>query len=393
MITPAYAITATQRMSPQLALDFTTAVLDPRITFTRALATATCINSSGYIETVNADTPRFDYDPITKVCKGLLIEETRQNLILQSENFGSWGVLTNATIGTNVINSPANTLTADKLEETSATGVHRVGQTVALGGTVDSSPYAISVYAKAAERTKFVLFDNSQTASGDTRFDLSTGTIISGQGRIQPVGDGWYRCTAFPSKSTSTNSTPIILLLSPSNQTSYAGTTGSGIYIWGAQVEIGAFATSYIPTTTTAVTRNADVAVMTGTNFSDWYGATAGMFRVDGSTPAVGTRSLLSADDNTSANSLVISTVGTAPKFVVTQNSAEQANVSAATITANTAIFAYASYASNYFGIARPSARQVDTSGTVPAVDRLRIGTDQAGNYANGIIQAVQFWP
>ena len=75
MITPSFALTATERVLPRLALDFTTASLDPRVTFTRALNTATRINSSGLVETVNADTPRFDYtlNP-GGACKGLLIE-------------------------------------------------------------------------------------------------------------------------------------------------------------------------------------------------------------------------------------------------------------------------------------------------------------------------------
>lgn len=84
MITPAFSPTATERILPRLALDFTTGVLDSRITLTRVLNTATVINSSGVIASVNADLPRFDYDPTTLVCKGLLIEETRANLLLNS---------------------------------------------------------------------------------------------------------------------------------------------------------------------------------------------------------------------------------------------------------------------------------------------------------------------
>ena len=380
-------------LTPNFSTDFTTAVLNPRITFTRALATATRTNSSGYIETVNADTPRFDYDPITKICRGLLIEETRQNLIVQSENFGSWSILTNATIGTNVINSPANTLTADKLEETSATGVHRVGQTVALGGTVDSSPYAISVYAKAAERTKFVLFDNSQTVSGDTRFDLSTGTIISGQGRIQPVGDGWYRCTAFPSKSTSTNSTPIILLLSPSNQTSYAGTTGSGIYIWGAQVEIGAYATSYIPTTTTALTRNADVATITGTNFSDFWQASKGgvLVRARPSTVS-GIRPWLQFDDGTANEIIALRGNTTNPELYIVDGGTPQAQIDAGTIAANTNYSLTGWWATNDCKAKLDSGAVVtDTSATIPTVTQARLGSDGT-NYLNGHLASISYY-
>jgi len=92
MITPSFSLTATERVLPKLALDFTTANLDPRITFTRSGSTATRVNSSGYIEAVAANIPRFDFNPTTLVCNGLLIEDSRTNICLQSEDLSnaSW---------------------------------------------------------------------------------------------------------------------------------------------------------------------------------------------------------------------------------------------------------------------------------------------------------------
>lgn len=84
MITPAYSPTATERVLPKMALDFTTGTLDSRVSVARAGNTATRINSSGAIELVNANLPRFDYDPSTFVCNGLLIEVSRTNLLLNS---------------------------------------------------------------------------------------------------------------------------------------------------------------------------------------------------------------------------------------------------------------------------------------------------------------------
>jgi len=85
MLTPGYNLTATERVLPRLALDFTTAVLDPRVTVTRALNTATRINSNGLVEGVNANLPRFDYNFATNSYKGILIEETRANSFIYSE--------------------------------------------------------------------------------------------------------------------------------------------------------------------------------------------------------------------------------------------------------------------------------------------------------------------
>ena len=393
MMTPSYSLTATQKVAPRLALDFTTASLDPRITFTRSLNTATRVNSTGYVESINADLPRFDYNPVTLACKGLLIEEQRANLLTYSQEFdnAAWGK-SGATVTANQIVAPDGNTTGDYLNSTAAFQFIRQS----LGTTTANAAYALSIYVKPVSGSVSITLGLGDATSSNlvrTTFTLSgagsfgnptiSGTAAAVLRNIEVAGNGWYRCTLVGTANT----TALWAYLQITSSTS------SVFGIWGAQVEAGSFPTSYIPTTTTALTRNADVAVMTGANFSDWYNASQGMFRVDASTPAFGTRSLISADDNTSGNSIVMSTVGTAPSLVVTQSSAEQANVSAGTITANTAMFAYASYASNYFGIARPSARQVDTSGAVPTVDRLRIGTDQAGNYANGIIQAIQFWP
>lgn len=409
MLTPSFGLTATERVLPKLALDFTTASLDSRITFTRTTGAsnpATYTNSSGVITAATNDQPRFDYDPVSLVCKGLIIEENRTNNLLYSGTFdAAWWTPSACALSTSGTAPDGNS--SIKIVADGTTGVHRLANTAFT--VAASSTVTATIYAKAGEHNYLAFGISTSGAEYATySFNLSVGTVgqvISNlytnvSAKIAPAGNSWYRCSVTATTSGSTSC--VVLIGSSPNATwanasrgfpSFTGNSVNGIYIWGAQHEAGAFATSYIPTTTTALTRNADVATMTGTNFSNWYNATQGTFRVDARTPASGTRPLISADDNTSGNSIVMSTVGTAPKLIVTQSSAEQANVSAGTITANTAMFAYASYASNYFGIARPSARQVDTSGTVPTVDRLRIGADQAGNYANGQIQAIQFWP
>lgn len=121
MITPAYAPTATERVLPRMALDFTTATLDARVTIARALNTATRVNSSGYIEGVNANLPRFDFSPTSiGTCLGLLIEEARSNIILQSADLATtWTVLT-AAVQADQTTAPDNTLSSDKIVPDSA---------------------------------------------------------------------------------------------------------------------------------------------------------------------------------------------------------------------------------------------------------------------------------
>jgi hypothetical protein len=280
MLTPAYAPTATERVLPRLALDFTTASLDSRVTVTRALNTATRVNSSGVIEIANANLPRFDFDPVSLTCKGLLIEESRANAFTYSQDFGNavW-VRAITNVSTDVAVSPDGTTNADSLIPTTATGNHSIRQPTSLTNGV---VYTMSGCFKANGYRRVMLRES--TAFGNAAvFDLISGTVVgttSATGAITNFGNGWYRCQmTFTSGWTNTSDMNIFVM--PDNGTNFAtasftGDGTSGAYIWGAQLEAGAFATSYIPTTTTSLTRNADVVTMTGTNFSDWYNVDAG---------------------------------------------------------------------------------------------------------------------
>jgi hypothetical protein len=298
---------------PSLLLDFVNSgQMDPRITFSRASG-ATWFNSAGTVtntmtgvvvsytastqvlvvnvaSVVGSGTyatwqvsnlmPRLDYNPSTLAAQGFLVEEARTNLCLQSEDWGSatWSK-SGSTITANATTAPTGTTVADKLVEDTSTGTHITTQSISLGGSVDNSAYVISVFAKASERTRFQLFDNAQASSGITSFDLSNGTVVSGTGTITAVGNGWYRCSVFPLKSTSITSTLTIRLISTGSTTNYTGDGTSGIFVFGAQLEVGAFPTSYIPTTTTALTRAADVASVN--TLSPWFNATEGTWFAD----------------------------------------------------------------------------------------------------------------
>ena len=104
-----------------LNLNFTTGTLDSRITFTRS-TTGSYYNSAGVLSTAAINAPRFDYDPVTLESVGLLIEESRTNLLTYSEQFDNavW-TKSNASITANAIIAPDGTLTADKLVEDGVT--------------------------------------------------------------------------------------------------------------------------------------------------------------------------------------------------------------------------------------------------------------------------------
>jgi hypothetical protein len=253
---------------PTLDLDFTQEKLDPRITFTRG-STGTRVNKFRQIETIQANQPRFDYDPISGECRGLLIEEGRTNLLTYSDDFSnaSW-VRNNQNINTNVITAPDGTLTADKLITINASSAHHLYKVPSLS----SNTYTLSIFAKAAEQNLMRLGIDDGILSRNTTFNLTNGSISSSanvtSSTITPYPNSWYRCSI----TVTTNIINVVFNTPYPN----AGDGTSGIYIWGAQLEIGAFATSYIPTTASTVTRSADNVSMTGTNFSSWYNQSAG---------------------------------------------------------------------------------------------------------------------
>jgi hypothetical protein len=350
---------------------------------------------------------RFDHNPVTGESLGLLIEEQRTNLLLRSEEFdnASWSK-TNSSITANTIVAPDGTLTGDKLVENTSTGQHRVLQSGV--STTASTSYTASFYAKAAERNRVMWFDNASASNTVVTFDLSSGSIVSeyssGVATITSVGNGWYRCSVRSTTgSAQTSFSHSIVLVQSGTTNSYTGDGFSGIYIWGAQLEAGAFPTSYIPTVASQVTRSADAASMTGANFSSWYRADRGTVFSDficNSTTSYASRAGLSISDGTASNRIIqsvsvaspnsISGIVTAPGSAVTLTT----NVTTAIGVNNKQALAFA--ANNFAASANGGAAVTSTSGGVPVVNTARIGTSEStiGQLSlNGTIKKLAFYP
>jgi hypothetical protein len=406
MITPAYSPTATERVLPRMALDFTTGVLDPRVTVTRALNTATRVNSSGYVESINANLPRFDYDPITLAPKGLLIEEARTNLFLQSQTFeiASW-VKILSTISSNAANGPDNALTADKLIPNSGAtfgGTYTFQQITKAASAIT---YTCSVFAKP-DGFNYILLRCQDSGGAVNRanvtVDVTTGVIVTAaataggfsnaSAKVTPFANGFFRVEL---TFTSSADTALRSIVFPTDSGGTVGDGVKGVLLYGAQLEAGAFATSYIPTTTTSLTRNADVVSMTGTNFSDWYNASEGTFvaRAASLTTSAATRSLFDVRSATTIR-MSLANFGTAASFAVVDTTTQASLEGTTAVTENTFFQIAGGYKANDFGCAANGGAAVtDTSGTVPAANIAWIGGVNGTSVRNGWVSNIWYYP
>jgi len=320
MITSSYGLTATERVLPRMALDFTTASLDSRVAIARTGNTATVTNLSGVIAAINADLPRFDYNPTTLICNGLLIEESRTNLLLNS-------LLNGTNLSTQLVTTTA------------------VAHTLSFYGT---------------------------------------GTIVlTGTSSATVVGTG-----AYPARQTLTF-TPTVGALTLT-------VTGTVQY---AQLEIGSFATSFIPTAASQVTRTADVATMTGTNFSSWFNASEGAFALQASSTNTSTTNAVLLSCHNTATNLIDLTNQSDGQFVGRVR-ANNANI-ALMINGTVVDGATETYAIAY----KTASMAVSNKGAAPTTNAtaytftvnpntLAIGANQVGTQQiNGYMRKIMFYP
>jgi hypothetical protein len=162
------------------------------------------------------------------------------------------------------------------------------------------------------------------------------------------------------------------------------------------QVEAGSGASSYIPTGASQGTRNVESCVMTGTNFSSWFNATEGTLlahAIRGRTSDIGR--IATVNDNTANESIELA-ADTSGEFIVVDGGSTLANITPGTVTANTAFKIAGAYKLNDVQAALGGTLGVaDTAVTLPTVDRLMIG-QQAGAspvYLNGTISLLKYWP
>lgn len=389
-------------MEAAFSLDFTTASLDPRVSFSRTTGAsnpASYVASNGLIVSATNNQPRFDFDPVTLACRGLLIEESKSNILTFSEVFNTNWTAARVSIGSDAAIAPSGTQSADKIIEDSTTNSHLIYQAVTYSSGV---AYTASVYLKKAERNyAWIMFPigNGFAANYGISIDLTTGAV-STSGATAPTsytvensGNGWWRVSiTATTNATSGRSAYIGTGTSHTVFQSYLGDGSSGVYVWGAQLEAGASATSYIRTVGTSLTRNADIATITGPNFSDWWQAGIGgvTARARPST-VVGTRPWLQFDDGTVDNLIALRGNTTNPELYI-KATTDQAQIDAGTIAANTTYSLTGWWQTNDCKARLDSgAAVVDTSATIPTVTQARLGSDGT-NYLNGHLASIAYY-
>jgi hypothetical protein len=320
--------------------------------------------------------PRLDYSNGT--CPSLLVEPQRTNLLAYSEQFdnaGYWSIYQSSITG-DTTTAPNGTQTADTLTALANTGgdAYRL---INFSGT-----HTASCYIKAGTSNKARI----GFSSGEVVFyDLSTGVVTTSgvvTGSMVDAGNGWWRCIA------TVNSTTIYTAFSND------GTNGQTVYLWGAQLEAGSYATSYIPTTSASVTRNADVISKTG--ISSLIGQTQGAVFIDlniDSSFAQNDMRFINVGDGTAANWYFIGT-NAANQIRFYYRTSNTAYVSfTTTLTDGHHKLAYAYANGDYVAYVDGTLVHSDNTIVVGSASQLNLGND-FGNFSPSkqFINAAALW-
>ena len=256
-------------------------------------------------------------------------------------------------------------------------------------------------------RMSLISASNNSSLVGSGGVGASTGAATSQLGSpssivSQSAGNGWWRISFSWTATATSNSVSIYL----SNDGLWANrnsaiTIGSGVFIYGAQLEAGSFATSYIPTVASQVTRTADVATITGANFSQWFNAAEGSFVVEASSFGIGSNipTFLIASNGSAGEYVRLNgSSGYTIRLLVQAGSVQVANITAGSgLVSGVYTKAACAYAANSFQAAANGALGTeDTSGVLPSgVNQMLFGSffGSAGTYLNGHIRSIKYFP
>lgn len=372
------------------ALDFNllSGSLDSRATFTRASA-GWAFNSSGVLTSYATDVPRFDYDLASTTPKGLLVEEARTNSLRNNSNTGTV-VGTPGTLPTNWNVIAAANLTTNVVAFGTENGIPYTD--IQIVGTTNSTQYAIS-----PESISQIVATNAQSWTTSAYVKLVAGsttnitnTRLTINGRLAAGGGVAGQSGTFNHTLTSTlTRTSGTFLMSDATvarvSMEYRLIFSSGVAVditvrlGGLQLELGAFVTNPILTTSAAVTRAADVcSIATSTfGFNDTEGTLFAAYTPQGVT---GLQTAVYLDDGTNNERMGVRASSGALAGVVVDGGVSQASIADGTQTATATKVAMA-YKLNDIGLSvNGSSLTPDTVATIPTVTKLLIGSRLTGS-------------
>ena len=338
--------------------------------------------------------PRLDYSNGT--CPSLLVEPQRTNLLTYSSSFdnAAW-VKYDTFVTSNIATSPSGVQDADKIiPNTNNTNhnVDRAALTVSLNGTA-------SVFLKASGYNKAAI--RSYFTGAYASFDLVNGTILTAVGvtaKIENYGNGWYRCSVNDTGSALYGYVLAVLDASSDPTATYIGDGTSGVLAWGAQLEVGSYPTSYIPTQGASVTRNADVISKTG--ISSLIGQTEGTLFIDfvynekyGSSPNGAMP--ISLDDGSGSQEAYIylepSNNRALAQFVV--GGALTCSITGLVMSVGTRYRMAFAYKQNDFTFyVNGTLQGTDTSGNIAALSNVRLCNYSSLNYIHDNLYSAALW-
>jgi hypothetical protein len=325
--------------------------------------------------------PRFDYNPTTLQPRGLLMEEQRTNLVFPSVLPTSAA----ATIGRVNINGATTTTSGVSAPDGSTEGFTITG---ASSNTNTSGSDNIRIQGAITGATTYTFSIWVKTTAGQPAASIYTRDTNTDGGGVflATTTSTWTRV----SRTVTTAGASTLILRSDS---------GVPFDCFGLQIETGAFATSYIPTTVATATRAADAATMTGTNFSSWYNQTEGTLYGTFSLNAVTGKISVAAsiDDATLNNFISLARVsGLSGSARIVSGGITQSDVSLGAISSITNYKVASAYKLNDFAASiNGGAAGVDNSGSVPVVSQFVIGTASADANIriNGHIRQLTYYP
>lgn len=396
-----------RRSAPSLSLNFLSGSLDSQITFTRA-STGTYFDSAGVLQTAAINAPRFDYDPSTLAAQGLLIEEARTNSIRNNTMVGAVagtpGTPPTNWTGTNVANGISREIVAIGVENginyidirffgtASATGNHAITtETSTQIAAVSGQSWTGSAYVRLIAGSLANLVVTNRVNGRD-----AAGVLLESVGSVTLTPTSAALRTQ---RAISTGTLANALSVFVTQQVVCAYNSGAVVditlRIGLPQLELGAFATSAIPTTTAAATRAQDFASVN--TLTPWYNATQGTLYASYSPSATGLICGAAAlSDGTQLNRMIIRAMTVANQ---TLSLAVDVNVSqwalsftgATTATTKSVL----GYKPNDIAFTRNGASALtDAAATIPVVNRLVLGGDGDGSFAlNGYLQSVIYYP